>query len=200
MLLLILTMVSAFADIRVMNATGEPLLIDVEGDSTAIHDHALPPDHTFSETLGDPLPDNSYETLIVKDATGKVLKRERVVNRSNYVVVRWGSGVSVRAAGNFRGKSASQNRVGLINATGERLTYRLAYADEQVAEGQTRELRTPEEVTYAAFGQHAPPGTEVALQVQTAEASPTRAKVKTGGLYMVTKAAGGLVVTEMYVP
>jgi hypothetical protein len=195
--MVLLAMISAWADVRLMNATGQSLTVDLGEE---VRGHVLPAKKVFSETLGSPQPDNAAETIVIRDGEGKELARERVIARGNYVIVRHGDGVSIRAAGNFRGRSASSNRVGVINLTGAVVGYRLEYPDLQVSEGKTRDLRYPTDVTYVAAGRHVSPGTKVRLDVTAPGSAPTTTTVSTGGLYQVRKEGTSLIVDPVYVP
>lgn len=191
---------AANADVRLLNATGRPLTVDLGSEHGTLAGVALPPDGRFSETLGKALPDNTYETLVVKNAEGKELYRGRVVSRGNYLVVNWGAGVSVRAAGNFRGRSASANRVGLVNTLGEPFTYRVAYADLAVSDGKSAALHDKHAATYGTVGRHEATGSEAKLTIETLNFGTVSTSVVAGSVYVVRSASGSVRVELLSSP
>lgn len=114
---------SGGAEVRILNYSGERLRVDVLHSAGESRDVEIPNDVAVSEVIGPPNERGVKETLVVKTAGGRELRREKVRSQQVLIVRKTlGGDIFVSPAGYYAGE-AEKGTLKILNATGNALNY-----------------------------------------------------------------------------
>ena len=177
---------SARAEIRVINGTGQDLVIDVLHPEKQERDIKLSTAKEISKTYGTPLEKDKSEMLVVRDATGKELHRESVQTDGIYAINNWGSGFIVNHMGRFQGWTEDTSGLAIINATGKTLSYKTELADFSLREGKGREPKDIHSITKDGLVNIGKEGEKRSVELSVIGSDTSKFDVVVGGLYFLT--------------
>lgn len=184
----LLASTSAFAEIRLINGTGQELTIDVLHAEKQERDIKLSTDKTISKVYGVPLERNkSEEMVVVRDASGKELIREALQTDGIYAINNWGSGLIFNYSGRFKGASSNGSGMLFINATGKPLNYSTELADFSVRKGKGREPRDLTQITFDDIPNIGKEGDKRTVELSVVGSDVLKTEIVVGTLYFITK-------------
>lgn len=135
--LLCLTIGVASAESRFINGTGKELKIDVLSQEAQVRDVALPAKPVFTDHVGAKLGNRGQEMIVIKDASGKELARQKMQTNALISVTMWGDAPTLSFLGYSQGDyNNDDDRPTIINVTGQEVNYKLEYADFEVSESK----------------------------------------------------------------
>lgn len=179
---------TASAEIRLINGTGQPLVVDVLHAEKQERDIQLPVGKGISKVHGTPLERMKTEMLVVRDANGKELLREAVQTDYIYAINNWGSDrVIFNQVGTFQGDSSNETGLQLVNATGKTITYKTELADFSLREGKGREARDQHHVWKDEVANVGKQGEKRKVTLSIVGADPIEVEMAVGTLYLLTK-------------
>ena len=184
----LLASTSAFAEIRLINGTGQELTIDVLHAEKQERDIKLSTDKKLSKVYGVPLEKyKSEEMVVVRDASGKELIREALQTDNLYAINNWGDGLIFNNLGRFQGPSSDGSGLLFINATGKPLSYATELADFSVRKGKGREPRDLTSITFDDIPNIGKEGEKRMVDLSVVGSDVLKAEIVVGGLYFITK-------------
>ena len=178
--LLVSLALCASAEVRLMNGTDQPLVVDI-GPSKGV---ALPVGSALSDVVGSKLGKNESELLVVRSVDGAELYREEVQTDNVVVINPHGERLIHNNLGEFQGDPPNKSFPILINATGEKLEFEVHYADGKVYNKKTREPRSSTAVTSEKVGQSRKLGESMEVTI-TLPGGSVKSSMKVGGLYLL---------------
>ena len=132
----------SFAEIKILNYTGEDLKVDVLHADGQARDVAISKAVGISAEIGPIHPRRTSEMLVVRNAAGQEVLRTEVYAQSLNVVEKSnaGSGYYASNAGYFKGP-AEHGVVKLLNGTGQEIHYAFETPDFQLNTGKVEVAR-----------------------------------------------------------
>ena len=177
---------TASAEIRLINGTGQPLVVDVLHADKQERDIQLPVGKGISKTYGAPLEKSKTEMLVVRDAAGKELFREAVQTDYIYAINNWGSDrIIFNQVGRFQGQSSDSTGLQLVNTTGKTITYKTELADFSLREGKGREARDAHHVWRDQVQNVGKEGETRKVTLSVVGTEPLTTEMKVGTLYLL---------------
>ena len=128
---------TGLAESRFINTTGKVLKIDVLSQAGQTKDVELSATPAFTEHIGAKVGGRTQEMIVVKDASGKELMRQKMQPNALIGISMWGDDPTLTFLGYSQGDYNNEDdRPTIINASGGDVNYKLEYADFEVTESK----------------------------------------------------------------
>ncbi|MCA9790435.1 MAG: hypothetical protein KC910_01515 [Candidatus Eremiobacteraeota bacterium] len=185
------------AEVRLVNATGRPLKVDVLHQQGQFRDVELPAGRSISEPIGSRLDPDDSEMVVIKTADGQELLREKLATDRVYVIENYASRVTIGYTDRYRGETVQSSYPHVLNLTGQQLTFKIEYADFSVYEGTGKGLDKPNDAPFDQLGRSIYRGDKMNVTITLPGFEPVSSEMVAGGFYVLEAREGQLVLTRL---
>lgn len=187
----------ATAEVRLVNATGTPLRIDLLHKEAQFRDIDVPAELKVTAPVGSPLGPNGSEMIVVKDTSGNELLRKELKSDRVYVIKKWGDGLLIGQVERYKGEVGDTDQPVVLNLTGRRLKYKVEYPDFTTFEGKGGEISESFPVTTEAIGRSYNYGETLKVTFLPEGLEPLETSLNVGTFYLMERNGSGLSLTKI---
>ena len=189
----------AFASVRLVNATGQDLTVDVLHKLGQERNVKLKADRTvLSKVLGTTLEPNKEEILVVRDKEGKEIYRDSIQTNGIFVLTNSSDGLAKEFAGRFQGDSTNKKSILVINSTGYQVDYKWEKPDFSTESQKGTDVRDVHGAVVDHIAPNSPKGAKMPFVLESTGADTTKVSLDVGSFYVVKRNGAKLTVVPAF--